>query len=102
MSSRPPRIQPPTLNRFKPQLWYRDERIPDNFQDLNWLHHLNLNLNQSHQISHHQYHDLIFDSLPLSAHLSSILIFVGVFVYLHLGLIRAQVSDLNPSIWSFE
>ncbi|POW12487.1 hypothetical protein PSTT_04499 [Puccinia striiformis] len=69
--------------KFKRVLWSK-QPYPDNYQDLTFLSHL-----QPHRTID-GYPTLVICALPLCAHLSSVMIFVGLFVYLYEGYILAQ------------
>ncbi|CAH7677572.1 phosphatidylinositol N-acetylglucosaminyltransferase subunit C [Phakopsora pachyrhizi] len=73
--------------KFRRVLWCQ-QPYPDNYQDLTFLNHIHQN--QTAQRKIYSYSTLVICSLPLCAHLSSIMIFIGLFVYLYENLISAQ------------
>ncbi|OAV92551.1 hypothetical protein PTTG_06633 [Puccinia triticina 1-1 BBBD Race 1] len=81
MASPPPQVP------FRRVLWAR-QPFPDNYQDRTFLTHLHQNRTAQRTID--GYPTLVICALPLCAHLSSVMIFVGLFVYLHEGHIHAQ------------
>ncbi|KAG0143028.1 hypothetical protein CROQUDRAFT_49381 [Cronartium quercuum f. sp. fusiforme G11] len=79
-----------TKSNFKRVLW-SNQLYPDNYQDHTLLHQLLSG--QTYlliQPSFESYSTLVICSLPLSAQLSSIFIFIAVFAHLHLTLIHPQ------------
>ncbi|KAA1096160.1 hypothetical protein PGT21_006488 [Puccinia graminis f. sp. tritici] len=77
----------PQKPKFKRVLWCK-QPYPDNYQDLTFLNHLQRNRTAYRTID--GYPTLVICALPLCAHLSSVMIFVGLFVYLYKGYILAQ------------
>ncbi|PLW13121.1 hypothetical protein PCANC_15539 [Puccinia coronata f. sp. avenae] len=73
--------------KFKRVLWCK-QPYPDNYQDRTFLNHLHRNRTAHRTID--GYPTLVICALPVSAHLSSVMIFVGLFVYLYKGYVFAQ------------
>lgn len=64
---------------FRRVLWLK-QPYRDNYQSRSLINHLHSN--KSLIRSHHHYSTLVLSSLPLSSHLSSITIFIGLFLHL--------------------
>lgn len=80
---------PSTSNKpkFQRVLWCA-QPYPDNYHDPSFRDHLQRN--RSAQRTIYGYPTLVICALPVSAHLSSVMIFVGLFAYLYENLINAQ------------
>ncbi|MBW0472078.1 hypothetical protein O181_011793 [Austropuccinia psidii MF-1] len=77
----------PSKPRFRKVLW-RQQPYPDNYQDLSFLAHLHRNRSADRTI--YSYPTLVVCALPICAHLSSVMIFITVFVYLYERQIHPQ------------
>ncbi|KAH9819729.1 phosphatidylinositol N-acetylglucosaminyltransferase subunit C [Melampsora americana] len=84
---------------FRRVLWLK-QPYRDNYQSRSLINHLHSN--KSLIRSHHQYSTLVLSSLPLSSHLSSITIFIGLFLHLQNHQIDPQLLIwVNLSIGLF-
>jgi len=62
-------------------LWLKQNQYPDNYLDESFLQNLQRNVN----VRQYTYRGLIMDTLPVTQHLSLIMVFVAVFTWLYTG-----------------
>ncbi|KAK9896370.1 phosphatidylinositol N-acetylglucosaminyltransferase [Cystobasidium minutum MCA 4210] len=60
-------------------LWLKQSQYPDNYLDETFLDNLQRNVN----VRQYTYKGLVFDTMPVTQHLCSIMVFVALFTHLH-------------------
>ncbi|KAG9286701.1 hypothetical protein G9A89_012251 [Geosiphon pyriformis] len=84
-----------TKNPWRKLLWIKQD-YPDNYVDSTFLEELQKNAN----LRSYDYWTVVMESGVISQHISSIVIFIAVFIYLYLDMLSAQILIIIGTIFT--